>query len=82
MLHKGLQASISSDDPGFFGYEGVTLDYLYAYIAWDLDIRDIKKLSLNGIKYSSHSEEEKAQQNVVFEKKWKEFITLVLEKHI
>lgn len=81
MLHRGLQASISSDDPGFFGYEGVTLDYLYVFIAWDLDIRDLKKLSLNGIKYSSLSEEEKAHAYEVFEKKWKDFITLVLEKH-
>lgn len=30
MLARGIQASISSDDPGFFGYEGVTLDYVYA----------------------------------------------------
>jgi adenosine deaminase CECR1 len=53
MLNKGLQVSISSDDPGFFGYEGVTMDYLYTFLAWDLDLRDLKKLSLNGITYSS-----------------------------
>ena len=34
MLSRGIQASISSDDPGFFGYEGVTLDYVYAVGAW------------------------------------------------
>lgn len=55
LMHHGVQVSISSDDPGFFGYEGVTLDYLFAYLAWDLDIRDLKKLSLNGITYSSIS---------------------------
>ena len=36
--------SISSDDPGLFGYEGVTLDWLYAAGAWELDIKDLKKL--------------------------------------
>jgi len=55
MLQRGVQASINSDDPGLFGYEGVTLDWVYACGAWQLDIRDLKKLSLNGIKYASVS---------------------------
>ena len=53
LMHQGLQVSISSDDPGFFNYSGVTLDYVYVAIAWELDLMDLKKLSLNGIKYSS-----------------------------
>lgn len=82
MLHKGLQASISSDDPGFFGYEGVTLDYVYAFLAWDLDIKDLKKLSLNGIQYSSVDQDHKDYlTNDVFDKKWREFIQIVLEKY-
>lgn len=59
MLHKGIQVSISSDDPGLFGYEGVTMDYVYSALAWELDIRDLKKLSLNGITYSSVNDEKK-----------------------
>jgi adenosine deaminase CECR1 len=67
MLHKGLQASISSDDPGFFGYDGVTMDYLMVALAWELDLRDLKKLSLNGITYSSISPDKRAHlKNVVF----------------
>ena len=31
MLSLGIQASVNSDDPGLFGYEGVTLDYVYAF---------------------------------------------------
>ena len=42
LIRRGVQASISSDDPGLFGYEGVTLDYLYAMGAWQLDLRDLK----------------------------------------
>ena len=53
MLAKGIQVSISSDDPGFFGYEGVTMDYVYSTVAWDLELIDLKKLSLNGITYST-----------------------------
>ena len=53
LLHHGVQVSISSDDPGFFNYQGVTLDYAYVALAWELDLMDLKQLSLNGIKYSS-----------------------------
>jgi len=60
LMYQGLQFSISSDDPTFFDYEGANLDYAFATIAWDLELRDLKKVSLNGIKYSSISEEKKA----------------------
>jgi len=82
MLNKGLAVTINSDDPGFFGYEGVTMDYVMSTIAWELDIRDLKKLSLNGITYSSCSEEKKKHlKEVVFPQKWKEFITYLIEKY-
>jgi adenosine deaminase CECR1 len=75
MLTKGLQASISSDDPGFFGYDGVTMDYVMTYVAWEFSIRDLKKLSLNGITYSSAPDEHKKHlREVVFPRKWKAFI--------
>lgn len=75
MLAFGVQASINSDDPGFFGYEGVTLDYVYATGAWTLSIRDLKQLSLNGIKYSSISDAEKQYlREQVFEPKWKQWV--------
>lgn len=71
MLAKGLQASISSDDPGFFGYEGVTMDYLMAYVAWDLSLRDLKKLSLNGLEHANVSlEAKKIIREEVFDKEW------------
>lgn len=59
LTYKGLQFSISSDDPGFFDYKGVTLDYAYLTLAWELNIRDLKKVSLNGITYSSISQDKK-----------------------
>ena len=80
MLCQGVQASISSDDPGFFGYEGVTMDYVYATVCWDLDMTDLKKLSLNGITYSSVSEEKKKHlKDVVFPQKWAQFIEFMNE---
>lgn len=60
LLHQGLPISINPDDPGFMSYEGTTLDYVYAYLAWDLDLADLKQLCLNSLIYSSVSEVEKA----------------------
>jgi len=75
LINHGLQISISSDDPGFFNYQGVTLDYVYATLAWDLDLRDLKKLSLNGIKYASISDEKKKHlYENVFPKDWEAFV--------
>ena len=78
MMHQGLQTSISSDDPGFFHYSGVTLDFIYVTLGWELDIWDLKKLSLNGIIYSSIPEAKKVNllENV-FPAKWAEFIQLL-----
>ena len=78
MMHQGLQTSISSDDPGFFHYSGVTLDFIYVTLAWELDIWDLKKLSLNGIKYSTVSDEKKKHLlETVFPAKWDEFISML-----
>jgi len=74
-MTRGVQVSISSDDPGLFGYEGVTLDYAYATGAWSLSLRDLKQLSLNGIKYSSVSDEiKKNLKDNVFEQKWSQWV--------
>ena len=35
------------------------MDYVAATVVWELDIADLKKLALNGITYSSVSEEKK-----------------------
>lgn len=54
------------------------MDYLYAMVAWDLEILDLKKLSLNGITYSAVSEETKLKlKEEIFPNKWKEFVDMV-----
>jgi len=58
-LHAGLPVAICSDDPGFWGYDGLTLDYVYAFLAWDLDLADLKQLAINSLTYSSVAEGDK-----------------------
>jgi len=42
LMQMGVPVTISSDDPGFWGYEGVTLDYVYVFLAWDLSLGELK----------------------------------------
>ena len=79
-LHAGIPVAISSDDPGFMRYHGVTLDYVYAFLAWDLNIADLKKLCFNSIKYSSLTQEEKEKLANFFVYKWKRFLDFVIGK--
>ena len=38
LLAQGVKVSINPDDQGFWNGKGVTLDYLLAYLAWDLNL--------------------------------------------
>jgi adenosine deaminase len=64
---------INSDDPGFWGSTGVTLDYAYAAIAWDLDLKELKQFAINGIKYSTLSEADKEECFNKFYESWREW---------
>ena len=79
-LHQGIPVSISPDDPGFFDAEGVTLDYVYAFLAWELDLADLKKLCLNSLNYASISEDEKRKLRPFFDDRWKRFLEFVKSK--
>ena len=74
LLRQGVQVSISPDDPGFFGNPGVTLDYLVAYVAWGLDLADLKKLALNSLEHSAISQEDKAEILSFFNYAWTKFL--------
>lgn len=77
MLHAGLPVSISPDDPGFWNYEGVTLDYVYIFLAWELNLADLKKLCLNSLEYASIDEETKEKLRPFFDQRWKRFLEYV-----
>ena len=80
-LHQGIAVSISPDDPGFFDAEGVTLDYVYCFLAWELNLADLKKLCLNSLEHSLVDEEDKVKLRVFFDYKWKKFLEFVKSKY-
>jgi adenosine deaminase len=72
MMADGLQISLNSGHPGILGYHDVSLDYLIAFVAWDLGLKDLKQISLNGLNHSSiDSDSIKSLRNLVFEDKWR-----------
>lgn len=82
LITKGLQISINSGHPGLFDYDDVCMDYMAVYLAWGLSIRDLKKITLNGIVHSSIKEDEKVKlREGLFKEKWQEFIQFVIEKY-
>jgi adenosine deaminase CECR1 len=48
-LNNNIKVSISSDDPGFFGYDGVSPDFFWITLMWDLNLQQLKKLVINSI---------------------------------
>lgn len=73
-LANDLICSISSDDPGVFGYTGLNYDYWIAIMAWELDLSQIKKLIFDSIKYSSLTKTQKGKSLIKLETDWSVFI--------
>lgn len=77
LLSHGIAVSISPDDPGFFDSPGVTLDYVVAYLAWGLDLGDLKKLALNSLEHAAVSEADKQKIKAYFDYAWNKFCRYV-----
>ena len=60
-LRNGIQCSVNSDDPGVFGYQGLTYDFFMIYMAWELNLKAIKKLVFNSIRYAALEKELKEE---------------------
>lgn len=73
-LSKGIPITLNSDDPSVFGYEGLGYDFWVAYMAWGLDLRDLKQISMNGIIYSALTDDEKKIAMEHWESAWGEFV--------
>ncbi|ETX02527.1 MAG: hypothetical protein ETSY1_03265 [Candidatus Entotheonella factor] len=52
-LTEGVPVSLNPDDPAMFGYQGVTHDFWLACMAWKLNLKQLKLLAYNSLKYSS-----------------------------
>lgn len=74
LMHRGVPMTISADDPGFWNTYGLSLDYTYASLAWELSLKELKQFAINGIKYSATTEEQKTEFRKKFDEEWKEWV--------
>jgi hypothetical protein len=65
---------LSGDDPGAFGYNDLTVDYYLAYMAWGLDLYDLRVIANNSIQYSLSSAATKLEGYAKFNLEWRDFI--------
>eukprot|EP00744_Colponema_vietnamica_P001478 GILI01002447.1.p1 GENE.GILI01002447.1~~GILI01002447.1.p1 ORF type:complete len:498 (+),score=167.97 GILI01002447.1:127-1620(+) len=73
-LRDGVCVTVSNDDAALFQYSGVTHDWAWATVAWELDLSMIKKLLLNSLRYSNLSASAKQQALTAFLAKWEQWI--------
>jgi len=85
-LNEGVQCTISSDDPGIFGYNGVTPDFWEAIMAWELDLQSIKKLIVNSFEFSQFEgrlDDATSKKGIMYSKweiEWNMFVKNALQE--
>uniref|UniRef100_A0A182WBF6 Adenosine deaminase n=1 Tax=Anopheles minimus TaxID=112268 RepID=A0A182WBF6_9DIPT len=68
---------VSSDDPSFWGAAPLSHDFYMAFLGMTTayqDLRVLKKLALNSLRYSLMSKQDKAAAEAIFHQSWDDFI--------
>ncbi|EGR32867.1 hypothetical protein IMG5_068440 [Ichthyophthirius multifiliis] len=58
-INYGIKVCINPDDPGFFGYNGVAMDFYFCAVGPVLDYKDLKLCAFNSVEYSLLNKKEK-----------------------
>jgi adenosine deaminase CECR1 len=72
-INAGIPVVLSPDDPGIMRHT-FSHDFYEAFMAWELDLRDLKQLALDSLLHSAMGPEDKARARLVWEGRWAEFV--------
>lgn len=78
-MANGVDIVISSDDPGIFGYTGLSLDMWTALVSFQLNLKELKTLCYNSLEYSGLGDH-KERAIFVWETKWAMWVEEILKK--
>lgn len=73
-IRYGVPIVLGSDDPATLGYDEFTVDWYEAFMAWGLNLADLKQLANNSLAYSAMSKNEKADAFIKWGNAWDIFI--------
>ena len=73
MASSALPVVLSPDDPGIMRHS-FSHDFYEAFMAWGLDLRDLKQLAMNSLLYSAMSPEEKRRALASWKGRWEVFV--------
>lgn len=73
LMNRGVQIVLSSDDQGMMRYE-LPYDWYEACLAWDLDLRALKRIARNSLEFSALRDADKRASLAAWEVKWADFV--------
>ena len=72
-INAGLSVVLSPDDAGIMR-NSLSHDFYVAFMAWGLDLRDLKQLAMNSLLHSAMNPDEKRRALAVWERRWSVFV--------
>ena len=72
-INAGIPVVLSPDDPGLTRHT-LSHDFYEAFLAWELDLRDLKQLALSSLVHSAMGPEERTRARASWERRWAGFV--------
>ena len=70
----GIPVVLGSDDPGRMGYDEFTVDWYEAFMAWGINLADMKQFANNSLQYSTMSAKQKSVAFTKWNSAWSRFV--------